>query len=75
MARNLGIVAGENLSSDDPKGIIIGAGLAANVGVGPGDSVVLLSKTATGGVFAVEATVRGLFRTVVKAFDDEGRGS
>jgi putative ABC transport system permease protein len=35
-----------------------------------GDRVVLLANTASGGINAVEAHVRGLFSTVTKAYDD-----
>jgi putative ABC transport system permease protein len=67
---SLQIVAGRNLSAADPKGIIIGAGLARNLGVGIGDRVVLLANTASKGVNAVEVTIRGLFHTVTKSYDD-----
>lgn len=67
---SLNLVAGEGLSDDDPTGIIVGAGLAQNLGVEPGDTLVLLGTSAGGGVNAVEARVRGLFRTMTKAFDD-----
>jgi putative ABC transport system permease protein len=52
--RNLSIVAGEPLSAEDPKGLLLGFGLAANLGVKTGDTVVLLANTATGGINAVE---------------------
>jgi putative ABC transport system permease protein len=61
---------GQSLSPGDPNGIVLGRGLAANLGVGVGDTVVLLATTASGGVNAVEARVRGLFFTVSKAYDD-----
>ena len=64
------IAAGKNLSSSDPKGILLGTGLAANLGVKVGDTVVLLLNTATGGINAVECKVRGLFNTISKAYDD-----
>lgn len=70
LSRSLTIVQGEGLSAAAPKGIILGQGLAANLGVGVGDTVVLLANTATGGVNAVELTVRGLFATITKAYDD-----
>jgi len=70
LSRSLRIVAGEGLSPAEPKGIILGQGLAANLGVAPGDSVVLLVNTAAGGISAVEASVRGLFATITKEFDD-----
>ena len=66
----LDIPSGKPLSSDDPKGIVLGLGLAQNLGVTVGAKVVLLANTKSGGVNAVECTVRGLFTTVSKAFDD-----
>lgn len=62
--------AGEPLSADDPAGIVLGAGLATSLGVGVGDTVVLLANTPSGGINAVEARVRGLFSTITKAYDD-----
>jgi putative ABC transport system permease protein len=66
----LAITEGENLSSQDPHGVILGEGLAANMGVSPGQPVVLLAATSSGGMNAVEGHVRGLFSTYTKAFDD-----
>ena len=66
----LQISSGTNLVPDDPKSVIVGEGLARNLGVTVGDTVVLLANTATGGTNAVEVTVRGLFSTVTKAYDD-----
>lgn len=70
VSRNLPILEGENLAERDNQGIIVGAGLARNLGVSVGGKVVLLVNTQSGGVSAVEARVRGLFSTQVKAFDD-----
>jgi putative ABC transport system permease protein len=67
---NAQLSAGENLSADDPNGIVMGKGLARNLGVDIGDRVVLLTNTVTGGVNAVEVTVRGLFTTATKSYDD-----
>jgi len=61
---------GANLAPGDAKGIVVGQGLAANLGVKTGDTVVLLVNTPKGGVNAVELTIRGVFLTVNKAFDD-----
>lgn len=66
----LRISKGENLSTEDPMGIIIGEGLARNLGIDVGDSVVLLANTASRGINAVEVQVRGLFSTVTKSYDD-----
>jgi len=68
--RVLTISAGENLSNDDPRGILLGRGLAENLGVKIGEKVVLLANTQRGGVNAIECTVRGLFSTASKAYDD-----
>jgi putative ABC transport system permease protein len=67
---NAQLSAGRNLSADDPNGIVMGKGLARNLGVSIGDRVVLLTNTVTGGVNAIEVTVRGLFTTATKAYDD-----
>lgn len=66
----LHIIKGENLSSKDPKGIILGQGLASSLGVNVGDSVILLVTLSSGGINAIEGHVRGLFFTVSKEFDD-----
>lgn len=64
------ISAGDDLSPDDPKGMVLGRGLAENLGVTVGDTVVLLTNLPSGGISAVEGHVRGLFTTVSKAYDD-----
>jgi putative ABC transport system permease protein len=66
----LQISAGRNLSADDPLGIIVGEGLARNLGANVGDRVILLANTALRGINAVEVTIRGLFSTVTKSYDD-----
>jgi putative ABC transport system permease protein len=70
LSRSIAIREGEGLSVADPKGAILGVGLAANLGVGVGDSVVLLATTGGGGINAVEVRVRGVFSTITKAYDD-----
>jgi putative ABC transport system permease protein len=69
-SRNMAIISGQRLSDQDPKGIQMGIGLAANLGVKRGDTVVLLANTASGGINAVETHVRGLASTSMKAYDD-----
>ena len=66
----LQISAGRNLSADDPLDIIVGEGLARNLGINVGDKVVLLATTASRGTNAVEVNIRGLFSTVTKSYDD-----
>lgn len=68
--RSFRIVGGRNLQAADEHAAIVGAGLAANVGVGPGDRIVLLATSAAGGLGAVELEVAGLFVTTAKAYDD-----
>lgn len=66
----LHITSGEALSSADARSVILGKGLAANLGVQVGSTVVLMATTASGGINAVECRVRGLFVTASKAYDD-----
>lgn len=65
-----GIVKGRDLSSTTASEVIIGRGLAQNLGVGPGDTVSLLATTSSGGINAVEVKVAGIFITASKAYDD-----
>jgi putative ABC transport system permease protein len=64
------IEEGEALSAAHPREIVMGRGLAANLGAQVGDTVVLLVNTRAGGINAVETRVRGLFSTISKAYDD-----
>lgn len=70
VSKVLMIGSGENLAAGDAKGIILGRGLAENLGVQVGDSVVLLTNLPSGGISAVECHVRGFFTTASKAYDD-----
>jgi len=70
VSQHLIIAKGENLSSDDPTGMLLGAGLADTLGVTVGDTIVLLVTTEAGGLNGVEGTVRGTFHSASKAFDD-----
>lgn len=69
-SRNILVVEGRLLSASDPRGIVLGAGLAANLGVKAGDTVVLLTNSASGGLNALEGKVSGLISTSMKDFDD-----
>jgi putative ABC transport system permease protein len=64
------IVKGDPLSADDPEGILLGQGLAANLGAAVGDKVVVLANTRSGAISGVDAHVRGFFATASKAYDD-----
>jgi len=66
----LHITDGNGLSMNDPKGMILGQGLAETLGVKVGDPLILLVSLSSGGINAVEGHVRGLFFTVSKQFDD-----
>jgi putative ABC transport system permease protein len=70
LSRALLITDGENLAANDPNGIIVGRGLADNLGVRVGDVLILLANTSAGGLNAAEVRVRGTFSTVAKAYDD-----
>jgi putative ABC transport system permease protein len=64
------IVEGKNLSGAKAKEVVLGRGLARNLGVVPGDTVALLASPSSGGVNAIEATVAGIFITGSQAYDD-----
>ena len=64
------ITTGNPLSASDPRGIIVGKGLANNLGVKPGDRVVLVTNKPSGGINGVEVNIRGVFSTASKAYDD-----
>jgi putative ABC transport system permease protein len=66
----INIVSGQDLSADEPMGLVLGEGLAASIGVRVGDKVVLLASAPGGGVNGIEGRVRGTFSTISKAFDD-----
>ncbi len=71
LSQNLVVNRGQNLSAAAPDEIIVGQGLADNLGLSPGDRIVLMTNvTATGSLNAIEVTVRGLFSTVSKEYDD-----
>lgn len=70
VSRRLTLIGGRDLSSERPRSAILGKGLAANLGVAPGDTVVLLVTASHGGMNAIEVTVDGIFQTSSKAFDD-----
>lgn len=64
------IVAGRPLSGDDPDGILLGEGLALNLGVEVGAPLVIMTTTKSGGINAIDARVRGVFSTASRAYDD-----
>ncbi len=64
------IVKGRGLSDAQGQEVVLGRGLARNLGVEPGDTVALLSNTANGGINAVEAKVAGIFISANQTYDD-----
>lgn len=64
------VLEGHDLSASSAKEVILGRGLAANLGAKIGSNVVLLVHPSTGGVNAVELKVTGFFVSSSKAFDD-----
>lgn len=64
------ILAGNELASADAKQVLLGEGLATSLGAKPGDTIVLLTTTASGSPSAVELTVVGIFATITKEYDD-----
>ena len=64
------IESGSPLSNTVANGMLIGQGLAANLGVKVGDKVVLLVNKRGGALDGTELTVRGVFSTQTKAYDD-----
>lgn len=61
---------GSRLGDDTSRQVALGAGLARNLGVAIGDSVVVIVTKPSGGIDAVELTVVGIFSSVSKAYDD-----
>lgn len=64
------IMSGKNLTSDKEMGVLLGEGLAKNLGAQAGDRVVILSTASNGSPNAVEVEVKGTFATISKDFDD-----
>jgi putative ABC transport system permease protein len=70
VSKQMRIINGAELSAADAKEVLLGEGLAKGLGVRPGESVVLLATTSSGGPNAVELRVQGIFQTYTKAYDD-----
>ena len=64
------VEAGAALSNAAPEGVLLGRGLADNLGAKVGDTVVLLVNKRGGALDGVELMVRGIFSTQTKAYDD-----
>ena len=70
LSSSVNIVSGRNLQSASETAALLGEGLARNVGLQPGDVVVILATAANGSPSAVEVTVVGTFATTSKQYDD-----
>lgn len=70
LSKALNIVAGRALSAPDAAEVLLGRGLAQNLGVQPGDTVALLVTASGGGINAIEARVAGLFTSTSQAYDN-----
>ncbi|HYR05070.1 MAG TPA: FtsX-like permease family protein [Gallionella sp.] len=70
LSKGLRISRGHDLSAASEKEVILGNGLARNLGVGPGNTVALLTTTSGGSMNAVEATVAGIFVSTNQAYDN-----
>jgi putative ABC transport system permease protein len=71
LSKSVTMVAGAPLAPDGTRNeVLLGEGLAQNLGARVGDTVVVLVNTSHGGVNAVEASVAGVFSSVTKAYDD-----
>ncbi len=70
LSKALRIVEGLNLTDATAKEVILGRGLAHNLGIGPGGTVALLTTASGGGINAVEAKVSGVFVSANQAYDD-----
>src|SRR5690606_3130036 len=67
LSSELVVEHGRQLESIDERSLLVGEGLAKNLGAGVGDLVTLLVTTPAGGVNAIEAQVAGIFYTSTKA--------
>lgn len=70
LSKGLNIVKGHNLSGPNVSEVILGSGLARNLGVSPGDTVAMLATASGGGINAIEAKVAGIFTSTNQAYDN-----
>jgi len=70
MGTAMRMVAGQALSAADPRGIVVGAGVAQALNLSVGDPVTLLVNTSQGALNTGEFVLTGVFRTFSKDFDD-----
>ena len=70
LTRALTMTSGAPFAQGDADGIILGQGLARNLGARVGDRIALVVNIASGGINGTDAHVRGIFTTVSNAYDD-----
>jgi putative ABC transport system permease protein len=70
LSKGLSVVMGRNLSGPTAHEVILGRGLARNLGVKPGDTVALLATASGGGINGIEAKVAGIFTSTNQAYDN-----
>ena len=66
----LTILEGNELTSDDESGVLLGEGLAQSLDAQVGDELTLLAANDDGVMNAVDVTVSGIFRSFAKEYDD-----
>ena len=64
------IVSGRWLEGRGERGVVLGTGLAAALGVGVGDTITLLASTAEGVLNGVDATVVAVAAIPIQSLDD-----
>ena len=64
------IRSGANLESDNQRAVLLGEGLAKNIGAKVGDNVIMLATAKNGTPNAIEVKVSGIFYTASKDYDD-----
>jgi len=70
ISSRIAIVSGRDLVDANEPALLAGEGLAKNLGVKPGDVVVLLATAENGSPNAIEVKVAGTFATISKEYDD-----
>ncbi|MFO1463358.1 MAG: FtsX-like permease family protein [bacterium] len=67
---SVNLIAGKDLDSSDPYGVLLGKGLAEALSVKVGDRISFLTTRRAGAMDGAEMQVRGIFETIAKDFDD-----
>lgn len=70
VSKGLTMLRGSRLTSAHKDQVLLGEGLARNLGASVNDRVVLMATKPNGGLNAIEVTVGGIFQTSSKTFDD-----